>query len=108
LPIGSGVTLYSSLDRWPEPLTAYFAGKLANRAGLRLELGGLAPRDSYFSASDFLISGWPTRRPIGVGRSGDRWFVWYEHGGFGLHVRLCATTADIPSGRAAAVIGEEW
>lgn len=120
--------LHSSLDRLPEPLTAYLAGELAHPAGLSLELGGLAPRDGCFSATDFLIS---TRRPIGAGRSGDRWFLWDGHGGFGLHVhlvvvdlppdakalanmfgwplaRLCATTADILSGRASAVIGEEW
>jgi hypothetical protein len=127
---GPAVTLYSSLDRLPEPLTAYLADKLASPAGY----GGLARRDGYFNATDVVISGLPMRRLISAGRAGDRWFVWYEHGGLGMHAhlvfidlppdvkepvllanmtawpptRLCALTAGILSGRTAALRGEEW
>jgi len=123
-----GVTLYSSLDRLPEPLVTYLAGKLVGPAGR----GGLAPRDGYFNATDVVMSGLPMRRFISAGRAGDRWFLWYEHGGLALHAhlividlaptatvavanmtawppaRLCALTGDILSGRVAAVLGEEW
>jgi hypothetical protein len=132
--LGAGVTLYSSLDRLPEPFTAYLSSKLAEPAGLPAELGGLAPRDGYFNATDIVIPALPIRRFIGGGRAGNRWFLWYEHGGFAIHAhlvvvdlppgaiaplpranmtawpppRLCALTAGVLFDRAAATLGEEW
>jgi hypothetical protein len=78
--LGPGVALYSSLGPLPEAI----AGKLAGPAGY----GRTCAARRLLNGTDVAISGLPVRRRIGAGRSGDRWFLWYEHGGYAPHAHL--------------------
>src|SRR5690242_14458894 len=52
--------------------------------GIQRQFGRMAPRDGNFNISDALGPGqenWPFTRFIQGGRSGTRWYVWYEYGG---------------------------
>lgn len=60
-----------SVDSFPNPVRAF----------LRAKLGEMAKRGAYFNATDVITQPAPSRRFIRAGRSGDIWFLWYEHGG---------------------------
>lgn len=63
----------------------------------------IAPRNADWQATDVIITkGLANRRFIKGGRSGTRWYVWYEKGGIGhsYHIALF----DLPAPQQAARI----
>jgi hypothetical protein len=52
------------------------------QASLKAAAGAMADRGEFFNAGDAISRPGPFNRFIRGGRSGSRWFVWYEHGGF--------------------------
>jgi hypothetical protein len=62
-------------------------------------LDAMAPRDGNFNIGDALDEetvNWPFHRFIQGGRSGTRWYVWYEYGGIAYGVR--AEIFHLPKG----------
>ena len=64
---------------------------------IRQQFGRMAPRDGNFNISDAIGPGqenWPFTRFIQGGRSGTRWYVWYEYGGIAYGIE--AKIIDLP------------
>ena len=57
------------------------------QADFRRRVGPVAAPDEPFNPGDVSYGGdtTPSRRFLRGLRSGFYWFIWYEHGGFGLH-----------------------
>ena len=68
---------FQSIKQMPEPLSELLLGKFGGPAP------GIASRDEEFNVSDVISdASIPQRRVLDAGRTGDRWFLWYEHGGY--------------------------
>ena len=80
-------TYFSRLEDMPEPIQADF----------RERVGRVAAPDEAFNPGDVIYTDDPTpeRRFLRGLRSGDYWFVWYEHGGFAFHRHVLAYSIRI-------------
>lgn len=70
---------------------------------LRPKLGEMAKRGEFFNATDVIERPGPSRRFIRAGHSGDKWFVWYEHGGI-AYARNIIVVAWKPGDATARLI----
>jgi hypothetical protein len=64
----------------PKAITTDFLSRLP-----KLDFEGsvrIAQRDQAFNWSDGVTVGLPSRRFVQGGRLRDRWFIWYQQGGF--------------------------
>ncbi len=96
---GSDTQTYSSLDAMAPEIKAELARQFGDPTGEHIKM---AARDEYFNVTDAIgpdQEGWPFQRFIQGGRSGTRWYVWYEYGGiaYGLHAAIW----DLPANAAA-------
>jgi hypothetical protein len=82
----------ASFDVLPKPVTDF----------LRPRLGEMAKRGEYFNATDVVMKPAPSRRFIRAGRSGDKWFLWYEHGGIAYNRNIVVLSWR--PGDAAAIL----
>ena len=60
------------------------------RADVHRRLGDIAGPGEAFNSTDVVSDDTPNRRFLRGVRSGNSWFVWYEHGGVGLHRHVLA------------------
>jgi hypothetical protein len=76
------VTFLSRLEDMPASIQADFRRRVSRFAG---------PNEA-FNPGDVTYEGdsTPERRFLRGVQSGDYWFIWYEHGGFGLHRHVLA------------------
>jgi hypothetical protein len=100
-----------SLDAMAPAIRAELARQFGDPTGQHIKM---AARDQDFNVTDAIghdQEGWPFQRFIQGGRSGKRWYVWYEYGGiaYGLHAAiwdlpdnagtpLLILSASLPSG----------
>jgi len=77
----------NSLKRLPSPLRKYIKAKI----------GPMADRGQFFNAGDVVQRPAPFNRFIRGGTIGERWFLWYEHGGFAYWKDIVLFGSD-PSG----------
>lgn len=75
-------TLFSQLEQMPASI----------QADVRSRVGSIARPNEAFNPGDVIYAGdaTPERRFLRGVQSGDYWFIWYEHGGFGLHRHVLA------------------
>jgi hypothetical protein len=66
----------------------------AIRTALLQQAGEMADRGAFFNAADAVDRRAPFNRFIRAGRSGDWWFVWYEHGGIAYWQDVVLISAD--------------
>jgi hypothetical protein len=78
---------WTSLRKLPRPLRAY----------IRDKIGPMADRGAFFNAGDVVTKPAPFNRFIRAGEIGERWFLWYEHGGFAYWRQILVFSSD-PSG----------
>jgi hypothetical protein len=83
---------WNSLRKLPAPLRAY----------VRDKVGPIADRGKFFNAGDVIQKPAPFNRFIRAGKIGERWFLWYEHGGFAYWRQILIFGSD-PSGRPRVV-----
>lgn len=72
----------------PQTIIADFSARLT-----RLGFEGrslIAKREQDFNLSDAVEAGLPGRRFVQGGHLGDRWFIWYERGGFAPSMNVVA------------------
>jgi hypothetical protein len=84
----------ASLKRLPTPL----------RQALHARVGEMADRGEFFNAGDVVSRPAPFDRFIRGGEIGEKWYVWYEHGGIAYWKQILLFGSD-PSG-AAQVVAE--
>jgi hypothetical protein len=85
----------ASLEKMPAPIRAYIAE----------HIGPMADRGQFFNATDVIMTPGPANRFIRGGEIGERWFLWYEHGGIAYFRNVVLFGSD-PSG-TPRVIAEE-
>jgi hypothetical protein len=78
---------WNALRKLPSPLRAY----------IRDKVGPMADRGKFFNAGDVVQKPAPFNRFIRGGEIGERWFLWYEHGGFAYWRQILIFGSD-PSG----------
>jgi len=83
-----------SLKKLPGPI----------QKALHDRVGEMADRGEFFNAGDVVQRPAPFDRFIRGGEIGEKWFVWYEHGGIAYWKQIVIFGSD-PSG-APHVIGE--
>jgi len=76
-----------SLKRLPGPI----------RRALLKSAGAMADRGEFFNAGDVVMKPAPFNRFIRGGEIGEKWFAWYEHGGFAYWTQIVIFGSD-PSG----------
>jgi hypothetical protein len=62
----------NSLRRLPAPVRAF----------VKAHVGAIADRGQFFNSGDVITKPAPFNRFIRGGSIGDKYFLWYEHGGF--------------------------
>ena len=79
----------------PDPAAVYFDSLDAVPEVIRNDLlartGAMAARAERFNATDFSTSATvslPHHRFLRAAHTGQRWMIWYEHGGYGDHIHL--------------------
>jgi hypothetical protein len=67
------------------------------QADFRSRVGSIAGPNEPFNPSDVIYSGdsTPSRRFLRGVQSGDYWFIWYEHGGYGLQRHVLAYSMTV-------------
>jgi hypothetical protein len=88
-------TSVASLAKMPAPIRKFIAE----------HIGPMADRGEFFNATDDIIKPGPANRFIRGGEIGERWFLWYEHGGIAYYRNVVLFGSD-PSG-TPRVIAEE-
>ena len=82
-----------SFDELPAQISQYTLLQM-DPSGARLTSAQeIAPLGQRFNPTD-VLDGLPTRRFIRAGRAGDKWFLWYEHGGLGYAKILVVYSLD--------------
>jgi len=87
-------TSMDSLKKLPGPI----------QKALHDRVGEMADRGEFFNAGDVVQHPAPFDRFIRGGEIGERWYVWYEHGGIAYWKQILIFGSD-PSG-TPRVIGE--
>ena len=67
------------------------------RQALHLRVGEMADRGEFYNNGDIVTKPAPFDRFIRGGEIGERWFVWYEHGGIAYWKQILLFGSD-PSG----------
>ena len=67
--------------------------------------GPMADRGEFFNSTDVIMKPGPANRFIRGGEIGERWYLWYEHGGIAYYRNIVLFSSD-PSG-TPHIIGEE-
>jgi hypothetical protein len=106
----------SAHDREPVPATPEIACTLRHkveivdtlkalprpvRTALLQQAGAIADRGEFFNAGDAVSRPAPFNRFIRAGKSGNWWFVWYEHGGIAYWREALLLSANPRSGEIA-------
>jgi len=99
---GEDTQTYSSLDTMAPEIKVELARQFGDPTGRHIKM---AARDEDFNVTDAIGPGqetWPFQRFVQGGRSGTRWYVWYEYGGivYGLHTAIW----DLPANAAAPLL----
>jgi hypothetical protein len=77
----------ASLEKMPAPIRAYISE----------HIGPMADRGQFFNSTDVVTTPGPANRFIRGGEIGERWFLWYEHGGIAYYRNVVLFSSD-PSG----------
>ncbi len=77
----------ASLAQLPSPIRRYIAE----------HIGAMADRGQFFNSTDVVERPGPATRFIRGGEIGERWFLWYEHGGIAYWREIVLFGSD-PSG----------
>jgi hypothetical protein len=92
------VQRFRSIELMPAPLSEFLLSKFGGPAP------DIAPRGGEFNISDVIYGASPPqRRVVEAGRAGDRWFLWYEHGGYAYHQHLVLLEFHLGDRAAKAV-----
>jgi hypothetical protein len=92
----------NSLRRLPGPVKAY----------VKAHVGAIADRGQFFNSGDVVTRPAPFNRFIRGGSIGDKYFLWYEHGGFAywkqivLLDRQGAVAAEMHGGGAGGMCAQ--
>jgi hypothetical protein len=87
-----------SLTRLPQPVRFYIQNS-------RPKIGAMADRGAFYNATDVIVKPGPSNRFIRGGTIGDKYFLWYEHGGIAYWKTIVILTADAAG--APAVVAEQ-
>ena len=85
----------ASLAKMPTPIRKFIAE----------HFGPMADRGEFFNSTDVIMKPGPANRFIRGGEIGERWYLWYEHGGIAYYRNIVLFSSD-PSG-TPHIIGEE-
>ncbi len=91
----------ASFDRLPAPIAGFVRAKM--NVGTLPTGEFMAPRGGFFNATDVIMKPAPGRRFIRAGHSGNRWFLWYEHGGITYSKTIAVLDLSSP-GRGARLV----
>jgi len=86
------VRTVDSLKKLPGPIRKFLASTAEQ----------MADRGEFFNAGDVVTKPAPFNRFIRGGEIGEKWFVWYEHGGFAYWKQIVIIGSD-PSGKPHAI-----
>ena len=86
----------ASLEKMPEPIRTYISQ----------HIGPMADRGEPFNATDVVMTPRPANRFIRGGEIGERWFLWYEHGGIAYYRNVILFGSD-PSGTPHVIATEQ-
>jgi len=86
----------ASLAKMPAPIRTYIA----------LHIGPMADRGRFFNATDVVMKPGPANRFIRGGEIGERWYLWYEHGGIAYFRNVVLFGSD-PSGTPHVLAQEQ-
>ena len=72
---------------------------------VRTNFGEMADRGEYFNSGDVVVKPGPFNRYMRAGKIGERWYLWFEHGGIAYWREIVLLALD--SSGTAHVIAEE-
>jgi len=98
---GNDTSSFASLDAMPPAIVAELGRRMAV-AGAGAPTPLMAPRDAAWQVTDVVVEPLPGRRFILGGRTGSRWYVWYESGGVAHLYHLAIF--DLPDAAAAPTV----
>jgi hypothetical protein len=86
----------ASLAKMPTPIRAY----------IDEHIGPMADRGQFFNSTDVVMTPGPANRFIRGGEIGERWYLWYEHGGIAYFRNVVLFGSD-PSGTPHVIAQEQ-
>ena len=98
---GNDTASFTSLDAMA-PAIGVELGRRMAVAGAGAPTPLMAPRDAAWQVTDVVVEPLPGRRFILGGRTGSRWYVWYESGGVAHLYHLAIF--DLPDAAAAPTV----
>ncbi len=98
---GNDTASFTALDAMAPAIGAEL-GRRMSVAGAGAPTPVMAPRDAAWQVTDVVVEPLPGRRFIQGGRSGSRWYVWYESGGIAHLYHLAIF--DLPDAAAAPTV----
>ena len=76
-----------SLAQLPAPVRLYIQNS-------QKKIGAMADRGAFYNATDVIMKPGPSNRFIRGGTIGDRYFLWYEHGGIAYWKTVVLLSVD--------------